>query len=174
MLIDSQDLWAGSTRWLSAIESTPPPTNTRWPGWATVYTDASFGRSRGWGAWIRVDGGRRRAWGKCPPWVRNANDAEVVAITLGVVTCLETWPTTVAVGVRTDSRAAISWTNGALGGRHFRAQTEALHACFEYLRAWLAGRRLRLVWVKGHRPKHSSTQAWLNDRVDALSRADGR
>lgn len=136
--------------------------------WVTCYTDASF-RPRfggGWAVWLRCSEGRIVQNGVCPPYVKDANAAELAAIFAGVFLARREWPATTGVLVCSDSIAALQCC--ALDAP--LRKNPALRRLQERLRHIVTGVELRTKWVKGHLPVSTGTQAWLNNRCDALAK----
>lgn len=139
--------------------------------WVTLYTDASFHHEDGggWACRLRSSAGRIERSGVCPPEVRDNNVAEIYAILMGITVGKQEWGELALEGfhVKTDSTAAISVLKyGARPPRHPLSK-----AYQEQVRELLAPNiRIKLVWVKGHQGG-DDVQAWLNNRVDSLSRA---
>ena len=143
-------------------------------GWVTVYSDASWhdkDKAAGWAYLIRSEyGWYKKSGNKVPDWVRCSNSAEMAAIVAGIYRALREWPDTIGVGVRTDSRVAIDYLryrpNGFNGRRPewMRVRTK-LHELLDEFDC-----RIRMIHVKGHRPRHESSAAKLNGSVDYWSR----
>ena len=142
----------------------------KWANWCTLYTDASFAGTEkaGWGIWLRHGKPPERVqdWGSCAG-VYDNNVAEMVAIIRGVETALATWPELEGIGVKSDSRAALSW---AKFGAPLHRRDDIRHLQ-TYLRKILGDRGcwIKCTWVRGHQWT-GSTQGWLNNAVDGLSR----
>lgn len=107
--------------------------------------------------------------GTCPPEVRDNNIAEMHAIWMGITIGLEAWGVSKIEGfhVKTDSTVAISVLK--FGARPPRQSLSKQYQ--DRVRELLAPDiRIKMVWVKGHQ-HNESTSAWLNNRVDHLSRS---
>jgi ribonuclease HI len=115
--------------------------------------------------WLRSDAGRIVRSGRCPPYVTDANSAELAAIYAGVFLCLREWPPVRGIRVRSDSQAALfdADPNARLARRPATRQLQTK------LRVLLAERpvELSLSWVKGHQPADAGIAAWLNRNCDA-------
>lgn len=152
----------------------------RWTHWVTLYTDGSYHHERGGFYGFRVRHGiepyRIEDFGEVPD-CPDPNVAEMAAIVYGIQRILETYERVDGVGVKTDSQTAISVLKF---GAH-RHRRKDYNVWQDLLREVLAEKervqgsvvKVRIQWVKGHQGK-GTTQAWLNNRVDALARKAGR
>lgn len=137
--------------------------------WVTLYTDASYSlrAGGGWAFWARSDRGRLVDHGMCPDFVTDPNMAEMWAIKQGVEGILDAWgPGVQGIHTKTDSQTAISVLK-------YRARTprrKAYRRLQDLVRELLdPDTKMKMSWVKSHQ-KSDDIQAWLNNKVDELSR----
>lgn len=137
--------------------------------YVTIYSDAGFKDGKGtWAVWCRADHGRLVLHGKCPDEIVSITAAEAYAISIGVKNALHKWPQTKGFYIKTDSKDAIkALVNSKFGVKH-KELMERLKIAFDKL---VEGRELKLKfsWVKGHQ-KNQTMQAWLNNKVDSLTK----
>jgi ribonuclease HI len=143
--------------------------------WVTLYADASFNRAQGgaWAVWLRSARGRIVRSGKCPPYVRDANSAELAAIYAGVYLACRAWPQVVrGLLVRSDSQTALRLTEPSSD----LSKNPASRALQRKLRALVGAKKLvvQCRWVQGHQPKKRSTAAYLNGACDARAKGARR
>jgi ribonuclease HI len=139
--------------------------------WVTCYTDASYSDDAGgaWAVWLRCDRGRLVRSGLCPPYVREANAAELAAIFAGLHLAVTTWGSRVdGVSLRSDSKVAL----GHADPESKLSRNSALRRLQERVRSLLREHDLELDcrWVRGHQRVEAGTHAFLNDRCDRLAK----
>jgi ribonuclease HI len=140
--------------------------------WVTLYTDASYNaEGGGWGIWAKSERGRIIESGRCPDTVTEAILAEMWAIVEGVQAIKQKWGEGLTgIHVKTDCQGAVT----ALKYRAKPCRRDDMRRIQERVRELLApDTRIMVRWVKGHQ-ENKSTQAWLNNRVDGLSREHRR
>lgn len=136
----------------------------------TLYCDASFCPHQlvgGWAIWLRSEYGRIVEDGPTPEYCRFSNIAELAAIYAGIYRAVTRWPDTRAILVRSDCKPALDlmeyrYASTHDGGRRLADKIQELRRQYD----------INLIprWVKGHQ-RGSTTDAWLNNRVDEMSRA---
>lgn len=138
--------------------------------WATCYADASFSRKRGaWGVWLRCERGRIVRNGTCPPYVKDANAAELAALFAGMYVATSTWsPALRGISLRSDSQAAIALADPSVKlarrDSYRRLQTKIRELVLAH------SLELDLRWVRGHQPIANGTIAYLNRECDRLAK----
>lgn len=159
------------------IDTPQAQEDDQWLHWVTLYTDAGWSPQHG-GTWaFRVRHSfnpiRHEDYGYVEPHARDANSAEMAAIVFGAEWVLRTYDRVDGIGVRTDSKTAISvlkfgarrhrradyryWQERMARAMHKKSETQG-HTC-----------KLRLRWVRGHQVG-DTTRIWLNNRCDELAR----
>lgn len=137
--------------------------------WVTLYTDASYHSESGggWGIWAKSERGRLIQSGHCPDLVTESILAEMWAIVEGIQEIKKEWGEGLTgIHVKTDCQGAVA----ALKYRAKPCRRDDMRLIQEKVRELLdPDIRIMVRWVKGHQ-KNKSTQAWINNRVDQLSR----
>jgi ribonuclease HI len=141
---------------------------------STLYCDASWSHHRqrgGWAVWLRSNDGRIIEHGRVPDYCTLSYEAELAAIFAGVHLATKKWPTTEAVLIRSDCRQALD-----LIGEKRPPKAKHPGACrlVSKILEVRDAAKVRLIprWVKGHQDGQK-VDAWLNRRVDLLSRRSG-
>lgn len=137
--------------------------------WMAGYADASFseGDTPAWGLWVRDHTQRILRAGLCPSWVKNSNEAELVAVSTAVHTACERLDKSCTLLIiKTDNQGVASRFQPQ---RKLPEKPECLLEMEKILLAAKeAGVKLIVKWVPGHQVT-STTAAYLNNRVDALA-----
>ena len=138
---------------------------SKYPNWCTLYTDWSG--LGGYGIKIRysqapyiIEESRKS------PYSTNSTAGELHAILKGIEICKDTWQDLAGIGVKSDNQQAIKIVT-------YNApvpQNEELAELQKWIRFTLEDIRIRPSWVKAHQDPSTSTQAYMNDVVDKLSR----
>lgn len=134
--------------------------------WVTLYTDASFRSTGGWGIWLRSEKGRIVKSGECPATVDDSAAAEMFAAYVGIKICLEQWPDTRGIQVNSDCLMVVN----ALYPWSHPIRRKSIRSIQETIRDLLRTKdvRVRCKHVKAHSGT-GNTRFWLNDRVDKLA-----
>lgn len=135
----------------------------------TLYTDASWdhkARVGGWACWLRSNQGKIVRAGYVPDYCVYAYEAELAAVFAGIWTALQSWDATHTILIRSDCQQALALVDGQSAAKHYGACR--LQSKLQELRR-SSNVRLLTRWVKGHR-RSSTTDAWVNNRVDQIAR----
>lgn len=138
--------------------------------WVTAYCDASFSPAQGgaWAVWLTSAEGRVVKRGSCPNYVHDSNAAELAALFAAVFLGCRAWPGKVkGIVLRSDSQSALYHAtptaklarNDSL--RRLQTRLRALQQEFEVV--------IETQWVRGHQPRSTSSQAFLNGACDELA-----
>lgn len=136
---------------------------TKYPKWATLYTDASG--TGGWAIWARYSEPPTRITisGECE--AKDSTYVELYGIVQGVKLVKETWPSVEGIGVKCDSQAALKFAsyNTPMSNR------KDLRALQLELGKVLGETKIKCTWVKGHQ-EGTEAKVYINNWCDENAR----
>jgi len=140
--------------------------------WVTCYTDASWYDEKfagGWAYHLKCDQGSFHKAGECPSWVNCSATAEMSAIIAGVYRAVRLFDNVEGVGVFTDCHTAIHYLEWQPDTIYRRKDWLVIQNKFRRM-LYKYKCRAYFTHVKGHRSSKQGVSAFLNNKVDRLSR----